>query len=774
MDARRRLVVLSLFTAALTALVATGIGSGAPGDTTRASIGTGGIEGNGDSITPGISANGARVVFKSRASNLVPGDTNTFDDIFVRDRTAGTLTRASIPVTGGEPNAHVTEPAISADGSVVAFSTTATNMAPGIPAGVSQVYVRAGGVTQLVSKANDGSPGTGNSYVPSLSADGRYVAFWSNANNLVGGADAPFTSDVFVFDRQASTIELISKSALGAPANPGEDSHLPSISGNGRYVVFQSLSTTFSPADTNGQRDIYLRDRQANTTTLTSTSTGGTLGDLESAAPAISDDGSTAAWESRATTLVPGDTNGDWDVFVRILATNTTTRVSVSTAGTQAVGASGGAALSADGRYVSFQSAAPNLVAGDTNANTDIFVRDRQLAKTTRESLSNTGQQVIASSTNAEMTDDGRLVAFHSAAGDLVAGDTNSRFDVFVHELGVADVTPPAVTGVPDRAPNGQGWYKANVTIDWQSVDPTPSAGTPTDPPDTIAGVEGQNHLYTSAQSCDPGNNCATGTLTLSIDKTPPSISASLPTPNGNGWYDRDVLVAFSCGDALSGLASCTNPELLSAETNGTTRTGQATDNAGNVGSATTATIRIDKTLPAITWTGDATYGINDLVEVDCAATDALSGIDVANCPSVSAPAYLFIPGANAVSATATDLAGNTRVSSFTFTIQVTTTNIGALACTFLGTTAGPKPKKEKGESKEQYEAEHGSSKAREFCKKLQKSLEDVQAAIARNDSKKIDSEVREFQKTVAKESGKLLTSAQVARLSLLISSLAS
>lgn len=774
MDVRRRLIVLGAFTVALTALVATSVGSGAPGDTTRASIGTGGIEGNGDSISPSISADGNRVAFKSRASNLVAGDTNTFDDVFVRDRTAGTLTRASIPVLGGEPNAHVTEPAISADGSVVAFSTTATNMAPGIPVGVSQVYVRAGGITQLVSKASDGTPGSGNSYVPTLSADGRYVAFWSNANNLVGGADAPFTGDVFVFDRQTSTIELISKSTAGAPANPGEDSHLPSISGDGRYVAFQSLSTTFSAADTNGQRDIYVRDRVANTTTLISTSTSGTLGDLESAEPAISEDGSTVAWESRATTLVPGDTNGDPDIFVRTLATNTTARVSVSTAGTQAVGASGSASLSADGRYVAFQSAAPNLVAGDTNANNDVFVRDRQLAKTTRESLSSTGQQVIAASTGPMMTGDGRLVAFHSAAGDLVAGDTNSRFDVFVHELGVADTTAPTVTGVPDRAPNGQGWYKANVTIDWQSVDPTPSSGTPTDPPDTIANVEGQNQLYTSGQSCDPSNNCATGTLKLSIDKTPPTIAASLPTANDNGWYDRNVLVAYSCGDALSGLASCTNPELLTAETTGTTRTGQATDNAGNLASATTVTIRIDKTLPTITWTGDATYGIADLVEVDCNAADTLSGIDIANCPSVSAPAYLFTPGANAVSATATDLAGNTRSSTFTFTIQVTPADIGALACSFLGTTPGPKPKKEKGESKEQFEAEHGTSKAREFCKKLQKSLEDVQAAIARNDSKKIDSEVREFQKLVAKESGKLLTAAQVARLSLLVASLPS
>ncbi len=774
MDARRRLVVLGVLTLALTTLVATSVGSGAPGDTARVSIASGGGEGNGDSIDPSISANGNRVVFKSRASNLVAGDTNTFDDVFLRDRSAGTLTRMSIPVTGGEPNAHVIEPAVSADGSVVAFSTTASNMAPGIPAGISQIYVRAGGVTQLVSKANDGSPGTGNSFVPSLSADGRYVAFWSNANNLVGGADAPFTSDVFVFDRQTSTIELISQSTAGAPANAGQDSHLPSISADGRYVAFQSLSSTFSPADTNGQRDIYLRDRVGNTTTLISTSTSGALGDLESSTPAISQDGTTVAWESRATTLVPGDTNGDWDVFVRVLATSTTSRVSVSTAGVQAVGASGVASLSADGRYVAFQSAAPNLVAGDTNANVDVFVRDRQLAKTTRESLSSTGQQVIAASSGPQMSGDGRMVSFHSAAGDLVAGDTNSRYDVFVHELGVADVTPPAVTGAPDRAPNAQGWYNANVTIDWQSVDPTPSSGTPTDPPDTIASIEGQNHLYTSAQSCDPSNNCATGTLKLSIDKTAPAIAASLPTPNANGWYDRDILVAYTCGDALSGLASCTNPELLTTETNGTTRTGQATDNAGNTSSATTNTIRIDKTLPTITWTGDATYGIADLVEIDCTAADALSGIDVANCPAVSAPAYLFTPGSNAVSATASDKAGNTRSSTFTFTIQVTTADIGALACSFLGTTPGPKPKKEKGESKEQFEADHGTSKAREFCKKLQKQLQDVQAAIARNDSKKIATEVREFQKTVANESGKLLTPAQVARLSLLIASLSS
>ncbi|HVM17636.1 MAG TPA: hypothetical protein VM290_08660 [Gaiellaceae bacterium] len=712
---------------------------------------TGG-QSNGDSASAAVSGNGRYVAFASAATNLVAGDTNNAVDIFVRDRVAGTTRRVSVSSSGAQANANSREAAISADGSVVAFASQASNLVAGDTNGSSDIFVHvlATGVTTRVSVSSTGAEGNGNSFVPSLSGDGRYVAFWSHAGNLVGGADAPLTTDVFVHDRQTGTTELVSVSSAGAPAQVGGDSHIPSISDDGRYVAFQSLSTTFDAADTNGQRDIYVRDRQSGTTTRVSLSTGGAQGDLESFEPAISGDGSTVAYASRATTLVPNDTNGDPDVFATTLATGATERVSVSTGGGEGVGASGSVALSYDGRYVAFESMANNLVAGDTNGVADIFVRDRADQETTRESLTHLGLQTTLASHAPDVTGDGQLVSFHSLDAALVASDTNSRADVFVHQLGVADVTAPTVTGQPDRAPDANGWYNANVTITWSAVDPQPSAGPPTVPAPTVAATEGKNVPYTSGPSCDPNNNCATGTVTLSIDKTPPTVLATVTAPNQHGWYAHDVLVGFQCADSLSGIATCPAPQTLTTEGASLSASGTATDRAGNQATATATGIKIDKTPPTIAFSGPTTYAIDATVTITCTATDALSGIDTAVCPQVIAPAYLFSPGGHVVTAVATDKAGNVRTATHTFTITAPPGSIATLACQFAGNSG------------------HG----RAVCRKLERLLEDAHAALAANDTRRLEKAVKEFQQTAAKESGKLFTAHQVALLVRLAASL--
>jgi hypothetical protein len=191
------------------------------------------------------------------------------------------------------------------------------------------------------------------------------------------------------------------------------------------------------------------------------------------------------------------------------------------------------------------------------------------------------------------------------------------------------DTAAPTVTGTPDRAPNAAGWYGADVTINWSAVDPEPSSGVPTTPPTVVANQNG-THVYTSAPSCDPAGNCATGSLSLNIDKTDPTITYSLSqTPNGNNWNNGDVTVTFACDDAVSGVALCTQPVTLAEGANQSV-TGTATDLAGNTKSIQ-VTLNIDKTAPSISFTkspdANSAGWNNSDVTVDFSCVDALSTI---------------------------------------------------------------------------------------------------------------------------------------------------
>ena len=227
----------------------------------------------------------------------------------------------------------------------------------------------------------------------------------------------------------------------------------PSISADGRYVAFSSPATNLMPGDSHGTDQVYLRDRVAGTTTCLSVSADGAMGSAQSTDPSISADGHVVAFWSWAPDLVPGDTNANPDVFVRDLRTGTTERVSVSTAGIQAAGGSWYAALSGDGRYVAFRSAASNLVPGDTNARGDVFVHDRVAGSTERVSLASDGSQANGNSftTTACISRHGRYVVFQSDATNLSAADVNGTLvDVFVHDrlTGVTEMVSVSSAGV--------------------------------------------------------------------------------------------------------------------------------------------------------------------------------------------------------------------------------------------------------------------------------------------------------------------------------------
>ncbi len=403
-----------------------------PGDTFRVSLDSGGIEANDESLDPAVSGDGRFVAFSSEASNLVSGDTNGASDIFVRDRQTNTTSRVAIATGGAQANGPSFAPALSADGRFVAFESFATNLVGADTNGLRDVFVhdRQTTTTTRVSVDSSGAQANGDSYAPSISGDGRLVAFVSSATNLVAG-DTNGVSDIFVRDLQTNTTTRVSVNSGGAQANG--NSFGPAISGDGRFIAFVSNATNFVAGDTNGVSDIFVRDLQTNTTTRISVDSGGAQANGNSYDPAISGDGRFIAFASEGDNLVSGDTNNVSDIFVRDAQTSVTSRVSIATGGTQSNGESYFSAISNDGAFVVFASDATNLVANDTNGFRDVFIHNRQTNATFRVSVDSSGLQANDESFLATISGDGLVVAFDSDADNLVANDSNVARDVFVN-----------------------------------------------------------------------------------------------------------------------------------------------------------------------------------------------------------------------------------------------------------------------------------------------------------------------------------------------------
>jgi LPXTG-site transpeptidase (sortase) family protein len=423
-------------------LLMTTIASAAPGNTTRVSVGLGGVQGNGSSLSSSISADGRYVAFYSSANNLVSGDTNAVSDVFVYDRVANTTTRVSVDSGGAEGNASSAYPSISADGRYVAFHSYAANLVGGDTNGDQDIFVhdRIANTTTRISVNSSNIQGNGDSYHPSISADGRYVTFESNATNLAVGGDTNGQYDVFIRDRTFNTTVRISVDSAGNEANG--DSFVSSISADGRYVAFCSEAGNLVSGDTNGALDTFLHDVVLGVTIRVSVDSFGAEGNANSGYPSVSPDGRYVAFFSTASNLVGGDTNAQDDAFIYERSTGSVTRLSVDSNGVQGNGNSYGVSTSFDGRYVAFWSFANNLVSGDTNGVPDIFVHDRNLGATMRVSVSSSGIEGNAGSGYPSLSSDGRYVAFPSDASNLVGGDTNSATDIFIHEL---DVDAPLV-----------------------------------------------------------------------------------------------------------------------------------------------------------------------------------------------------------------------------------------------------------------------------------------------------------------------------------------
>ena len=334
----------------------------------------------GFSVFPAFFADGRFVAFESASSTLVPGDTNDRSDVFVRDRATGVTERVSVDSSGAEQNLvdlpnWYPHASISADGRFVAFSSNATNLVAGDTNNSDDIFVhdRQTSATELASISYSGALCDGSSYRPSLSADGRFVAFESQATNLVDGLTGVIL-DVFVHDRQTGTNECVSIDFAGELGNFSGSS---SLSADGRFVAF-NCAGPLTADDGNVDVDVFVRDRQAATTELISVDSSGLQGDQASIFGSISADGRWVAFISK-NDLVADDQNDVADVFVRDRTLRTTVRVDVSTSGAEANDDAhspyaSSPAISGDGRCVVFVSNASNLVAGDSNRAADVFV----------------------------------------------------------------------------------------------------------------------------------------------------------------------------------------------------------------------------------------------------------------------------------------------------------------------------------------------------------------------------------------------------------------
>ncbi len=402
----------------------------APGDLTRVSVDPSGAQANGGSRHGQISADGRYVVFESEATNLGGGA----GGIFVKDRQSGATTRISVD---GE------NPSISNDGRFVAFQSFAANLISGDTNNVYDVFVydRQSGVTARVSVDSSGAQANAESIRPSISGDGRFVAFQSDATNLASG-DENGATDIFVHDNQTGTTERISRTSDGAGANASSSD--PAISSDGNVVVFTSNATNLNGNDTNNKPDIFARNRSNGATTLISVNTSGFGADGGGNSPAVSGDGRYVVFLSGSGNLDAraDEYRGKDLVYVHDRQIGQTTLASVYSEGVlMTVGLFDQPTISRDGRYVAFSF----YDKGNNNGLLHIWVRDLQTGQSRPVEGGN------ASSGFSSLSADGKIVAFSSSASNLISGDTNGASDIFVSELVYGPERNPTVASVaPD------------------------------------------------------------------------------------------------------------------------------------------------------------------------------------------------------------------------------------------------------------------------------------------------------------------------------------
>ncbi len=390
-----------------------------------------GVVGNSSSFGGVFSADGTRVLFGSFGSNLVAGDTNFAQDLFVKDLTTGEVTLVSGTAAGVMGNRSSFGGVFSADGTRVLFISNASNLVAGDTNSTQDLFVKdlTTGEVTLVSGTAAGVVGNSFSFGGVFSADGTRVLFESTSSNLVAG-DTDFTQDLFVKDLTTGEVTLVSGTAAGVVGNGSSFGSV--FSADGTRVLFGSNASNLVAGDTNFTQDLFVKDLTTGEVTLVSGTAAGVFANGASFGGVFSADGTRVLFGSFGSNLVAGDTNFTQDLFVKDLTTGEVTLVSGTAAGVFANGASFGGVFSADGTRVLFISNASNMVAGDTNGRQDLFVKDLTTGEVARLSTDPRGFAGGADSFRLS----GDIVLFGSANSDYVAGDANSRTDQFSVTLG--------------------------------------------------------------------------------------------------------------------------------------------------------------------------------------------------------------------------------------------------------------------------------------------------------------------------------------------------
>ncbi|MTD43068.1 hypothetical protein GKE82_01790 [Conexibacter sp. W3-3-2] len=450
--------------------------------------------------------------------------------------------------SGGVPaNGSSAEPFLSTTGRVIAFTTTSTGIVPGdeLNGPIADVVVLDGvsGERRLVSATPDGTGADGASTDPAMSRDGQRVVFTSDATNLVPG-DGNGASDVFVRDGigRVLPVSVTPSGTLGNRASRNAD-----ISADGRYVVFESDASDLVNGDSNGQTDVFVRDLLTGQTERVSVSTDGEQARFRSSTPAISANGRVVSFESAANTLVDEDTNRQADVFVRDLVRRETSRVSVSTNGRQQNRAVTApfrmvSDLDATGRLVVFDSEASNLVPNDINRRSDVFVRDRREETTRLVSSSSSSVQGNNDSVSPVITPSGRHVAFQSFATNLARDGDGVGADIFVRDLRTFTTTIASVANDGGRRqPELTGQLLQRPTI--------------TNDGETVGFVSTATNLVPGVPDAlaDVFVRRLVPARTSSVDRTSRSVTVGADDPGATRYLCRvDLGVPFTCGPTVS------------------------------------------------------------------------------------------------------------------------------------------------------------------------------------------------------------------------------
>jgi Tol biopolymer transport system component len=404
-----------------------------------------GLAASGASGGARFSPDGNRVVFQSVAADLVTGDTNGKTDILIKNLLTRNIDRVSVNATGGQANDHSSDAVFSPDGGKVLFSSSASDLVPGDTNGRQDVFVKdlATGAVTVVSVSAAGVQGNDLSFGFAFSPDGNSVIFQSAASNLTAG-DTGGHLDIFLKSLVTGVVDKISASAAGLGGDG--DSFAPQFSPDGNFVVFHSAARNLT-ADSVGTYEIYLKNISTGAVTLISKNAAGDPANQATGQPVFSPDGTRIAYSSNASNLVAGDLNGMADIFIYDIATQATQLVSLSALGVSGNGGSYMPRFSPDGTKIVFHSYSTNWAANDANAGADLFVKDLITGEVTRVSSLPDGSAPNGYSFDGTFLPDGSGILFASEASNLFAVDSNGVQDVFLYRFSDFGSAPDHLNG---------------------------------------------------------------------------------------------------------------------------------------------------------------------------------------------------------------------------------------------------------------------------------------------------------------------------------------